>query len=85
MENARPTRRRESSLMSPEDSDSDRIAFELRQIQRELLIIDQLITMRKKPELDEIKIRAAASSVHSVLSDCAKSRNSKNSATDDQQ
>ena len=52
--------------MSPEESISDRIAFELNQITKELNVIDRLNAIRKKADLDEIQIRAAASSLHSL-------------------
>ena len=52
--------------MLPEEAISDRIAFEISQINKELGVIDRLIAMRKKSDLDEIQVRAAASSLHSI-------------------
>ncbi len=54
--------------MSHDGASSKRIAFEISQINRELKIIDRLNEIRKSANLDEIQIRAAASSLHSVYS-----------------
>ena len=52
--------------MSPEDSTSDKVRFELSQIVRELQIINRVNQIRKVSTLDEIQVRAAASSLHSI-------------------
>lgn len=52
--------------MSPEESISERIAFEFSQINKELKVIDKLNAIRKNNDLDEIQVRAAASSLHSA-------------------
>lgn len=52
--------------MSPEGSVSGRIAFEIDQIKKELKVIEKLNAIRKSAALDEIQIRAGASSLHSI-------------------
>lgn len=52
--------------MSPEDSTSDRAKFELKQIARELQIVKRINKVRRTSDLDDIQIRAAASSLHSI-------------------
>ena len=48
------------------DSKNYKIDFEISQIEKELEIIELLKNIMIKNELDEIQIRAAASSLHSI-------------------
>ena len=48
------------------DKEQERIEFELRQIEKELKIINVLKKVIINTELDDIQIRAAASSLHSI-------------------
>ncbi len=52
--------------MSHDEELTRRIAFELEQIERELGVIARLLGKAKELGPDEIKVRAAASSLHSV-------------------
>ncbi len=52
--------------MSPEDELGDTLSFELRQIRKELAVLDRMAGPRKHLGPDEVKIRAAASSLHSI-------------------
>jgi len=52
--------------VSPEDSTSDRVHFEFKQIDQELQIIKRINVIRRTSDMDDIQIRAAASSLHSI-------------------
>ena len=52
--------------MSPEGELQERLVFELRQVRKELKVILRLIGKRKRLSGDEIHVRAAASSLHSI-------------------
>lgn len=52
--------------MSHEERLQDDLAFELGQIRKELAVLDRIIGARKHLGKDEIKVRAAASSLQSV-------------------
>jgi len=52
--------------VSPEESTSERVDFELRQITKELQVVGRVNQIRQASELDEIQIRAAASSLQSI-------------------
>jgi hypothetical protein len=52
--------------VSPDEPLQGRIDYEFSQIEREIGIIDRLAFIFQKTDLDDIQIRAAASSLHSV-------------------
>ena len=54
------------SLNGLPDNEKEKIEFEIHQIEKELKIIDILKKAIAKHELDDIQIRAAASSLHSI-------------------
>ena len=52
--------------MSPEDELKATLSFELGQIRKELAVLDRMAGPRKRLGPDEVKVRAAASSLHSI-------------------
>ena len=53
--------------MSPEDELKGALSFELGQIRKELAVLDRMAGPRKHLGPDEVKVRAAASSLHSIF------------------